>query len=171
MKKIFALIIATIICFIYTGECSAEKVLVKHIYYKGEYTGKDLCIDTSGVKIRRIQNTRKNAVRHGKEWGEPQYALTVKAGELYPDTGKFKYTIYIFFKANDSKWCYGTIDDQHLTLTRVSIWGGTLVHQPYLEDIINILNKASEYGDVDSMPNTEAEVMAPNAPHMYEFKK
>ena len=169
MKNLLSVIVVIAFSLCMVNVCSAERVLIRHEYNRGEYTGVDLFIETSGIATFRIQNTRKNVVRHGKEWGEPQYALVVPVEEVDVKTGKIKSGLYgntrcIFFKANDGNWCFGTIGNasQDLHYRYVKIHGGDLLYRTgknisYLKDFVDIFEKASKYIDVDSIPNTEAE--------------
>lgn len=75
MKKFLSLLVVAAVCFIFVGECSAERVCVIPNYTKG----KDLCIETSGIKIVRLQDSQN---------GDPQYGFIVPTEYFNPETGE-----------------------------------------------------------------------------------
>ena len=157
MKKLLSVIVGIAFSLCIVNICSAERVYV--------YSSSDshYYIDDSYVKIRRIQNTRKNAVRHGKEYGEPQYGLVVFNDVVNSSTGKLRYShIYLFFKASDGKWCSTMLQKDYLAMNKISVETGELVYKPggnkSYDNVYKILEKALEYVDVNSIPNTEAVV-------------
>lgn len=151
MKKFLSLLIVAAVCVIFVGECSAERVCVIPNFKDGVA---DLCIETSGIKIVRLQDSRN---------GTPQFAFIVPTDYFNHDTGeisKHNFPIWVFFKDNNGEWCFRNIDEESARMAQIKIHHGSPVknyetdERTFVEDIFD---KACEHIDVSEIDNTEAE--------------
>lgn len=151
MKKFLSLIIVTAVCVIFVGGCSAERVCVIQNFKDGVA---DLCIETSGIKIVRLQDSRN---------GDPQYGFIVPTEYYNSKTGeitKHNFPIWIFFKDNKGEWACYHIDEETARMDQIKLRSGFPIknyetdERTFVEDIFD---KACEYIDVSGIGNTEAE--------------
>ncbi len=150
MRKILSLAVVAAVCIICAGECSAERVCVIPYFKDGVA---DLCIETSGIKIVQLQDSRN---------GAPQYGFIVPTEYFNPDTGeitKNKFPVWLFFKDNKGEWFCRDIDEESAQQAQIQIRRGIPVknyetgERSFIEDIFDT---ACEYIDVSEIGNTEA---------------
>lgn len=148
MKKFLSLLVVAAICFIFVGECSAERICVIPKSFQGE----DLCIETSEIRIVRLQDSHN---------GEPQYGFLVPTERYNPERDEiteYNFHNFVFFKTFDGKWCAANISKESASMEKIKI-GSAMVIDPN-EKIQNyrlaIFKAGSKYVDVDSIGNTEA---------------
>lgn len=151
MKKFLSLIIVAAVCVIFVGECSAERICVIPDFKDDTL---DLCIETSGIRIVRLQDKRN---------GEPQHGFIVPTEYFNPETGeitKHNFPIWIFFKDNTGEWSFWNIDEESAHMAQIKIRHGAPIknyetsERTFVEDIFD---KACQYIDVSEIGNTEAE--------------
>ena len=150
MKKFLSLLIVATFCVIFIGKCSAERVCVIPAFKDGVA---DLCIETSGIKIVRIQDSRN---------GEPQYGFIVPTEYFNPETGeisKHNFPVWVFFKDTNGEWCFWNIDEESARLPQIKLRRGSPIknyetdERTFVEDIFDT---ACKYIDVSEIGNTEA---------------
>lgn len=151
MKKFLSLILVAVVCVIFAGECSAERICVIPNFKDGVA---DLCIETSGIKIVRLQDKRN---------GEPQYGFIVPTEYFNFETGeitKHNFPIWIFFKDNKGEWFFYNINEESTRMAQIKIRHGAPVKN-YEDDertfVEDIFDTACDYIDVSEIDNTEAE--------------
>lgn len=151
VKKFLSLLIVAAVCVIFVGECSAERVCVIPNFKDGVA---DLCIETSGIKIVRLQDKRN---------GEPQYGFIVPTEYFNPETGeitKHNFPIWVFFRDNNGEWFWRHIDEEAARMAQIKIRSGIPVknyatdERTFVEDFFD---KVCEYIEVSEIDNTEAE--------------
>ena len=151
VKKFLSLIIVATVCLIFVEECRAERICVIPDFKDGVA---DLCIETSGIKIVRLQDSRN---------GEPQYGFIVPTEYFNHETGeisKHNFPIWLFFKDNNGEWCCSNIDEESARPAQIKLRRGSPIknyetdERTFVEDIFD---KACEYIDVNEIGNTEAE--------------
>lgn len=150
LKKFLSLIIIVAVGFIFVSECSAKRICVIPYFKDGVA---DLCIETSGIKVVRLQNSRN---------GEPQYGFIVPTEYFNPETGeitKHNYPMWVFFKDNAGEWFSREVDEETARLNQIKVRHGTPITAPNGERtfVTAVFDKACEYIDVSSIGNTEAE--------------
>ena len=142
MKKFLSLFIVAAVCIIFVGKGSAERICVIPDFKDGVA---DLCIETSGIKIVRLQDSRN---------GEPQFAFIVPTEYFNHETGeisKHNFPIWVFFKDNNGEWCCRNIDEESARMAQIKIKRGSPIknyetdERTFVEDIFD---KVCEYIDV-----------------------
>ena len=151
VKKFLSLIIVATVCLIFVSECRAERICVIPDFKDGVA---DLCIETSGIKIVRLQDSRN---------GEPQYGFIVPTEYFNRDTGeisKHNFPIWLFFKDNNGEWCCRDIDEESARQAQIKLRHGSPIKNYETDErtfVEVIFDKACEYIDVSTIGNTEAE--------------